>query len=127
VAEGIEVRMLRVFGEGSGYAAMFRFAPGTQLPTHHHLGRVHAYTLEGRWRYLEYDWVAEAGSYVCEEPGSVHTLVVPEDAPGPAVLLFVVDAGMVILAPDGSLQLVWDVRAMDDLYRGALEAEAAAQ
>src|SRR5438105_1579145 len=30
-------------------------------------------------RYLEYDWIAEEGSFVYEPPGEVHTLVVPED------------------------------------------------
>ncbi len=34
--------------------------------------------LEGRWRYLERDWVATAGSYLFEPPGDVHTLVVDE-------------------------------------------------
>src|SRR2546429_330269 len=84
VMEGVDMRLLRVFGDGAGYSAMFRFAPGTILPKHHHMGRVHAYPLSGRWRYLEHDWIAEAGSYVCEEPGSAHTLVAPEDAREPA-------------------------------------------
>ena len=34
-----------------------------------------AVTLEGSWRYLEYDWVARPGSYVHESPGVIHTLV----------------------------------------------------
>jgi outer membrane protease len=34
--------------------------------------------LKGKWKYLEHDWVAEAGSYVFEPPGEIHTLVVPE-------------------------------------------------
>jgi hypothetical protein len=39
---------------------------------------VHGFVLDGRWRYLERDWVATAGSYLYEPPGDVHTLVVDD-------------------------------------------------
>lgn len=45
---------------------------------HRHPAPVHGFVLEGRWRYLERDWVATAGSYLYEPPGDVHTLVVDE-------------------------------------------------
>jgi 2,4'-dihydroxyacetophenone dioxygenase len=48
---------------------------GGMLGRHRHRGRVMGYTLEGSWRYLEYDWIARAGSYVQESPGAIHTLV----------------------------------------------------
>jgi 2,4'-dihydroxyacetophenone dioxygenase len=51
---------------------------GGSLGRHKHRGRVFGYTLEGSWRYLEYDWVARAGSYVQESPGAIHTLVSDE-------------------------------------------------
>ena len=47
---------------------------GGRIGTHRHRGAVSAVTLEGRWGYYEYDWVAEPGSYVCEMPGTAHTL-----------------------------------------------------
>ena len=40
------------------YTIMNRFAPGFQAPKHLHLGEVHGFTLEGRWGYREYDWLA---------------------------------------------------------------------
>ena len=49
------------------------------LSRHRHPQAVHGYVLKGRWRYLEHDWVAEAGGYVFEPPGETHTLVVPDD------------------------------------------------
>jgi 2,4'-dihydroxyacetophenone dioxygenase len=49
------------------------------LSRHLHPAPVHGFVLKGRWRYLEHDWVAEAGSYVFEPPGEIHTLTVPED------------------------------------------------
>ncbi len=121
LTDGIELRMLRQFSEAGGYSAMFRFAPGTVLPKHQHLGCVHAYTLAGRWRYLEYDWIAEPGSYIFEPPGSVHTLAVPNDSE-PVVILFIIEAGLVLVADDGAPLSVWDTRAMMELYANGLEA-----
>ena len=40
------------------------------LSRHRHAGAVHAFTLRGRWHYLEYDWWAEQGSYAFEPPGT---------------------------------------------------------
>ena len=45
---------------------------------HRHPAPVHGFVLDGKWRYLERDWVATAGSYLYEPPGDVHTLVVDE-------------------------------------------------
>jgi quercetin dioxygenase-like cupin family protein len=61
------------------FVNIIKWPKGVQLATHHHTGPVHAYTMKGRWRYLEYDWVAEENSYVHEPPGTNHTLRVEED------------------------------------------------
>ena len=45
------------------------------LGRHRHRGRVFGYTVEGSWRYLESEWIAQVGSYVQESPGAIHTLV----------------------------------------------------
>ena len=45
---------------------------------HRHPAPVNGFVIEGKWRYLERDWVATAGSYLYEPPGDVHTLVVNE-------------------------------------------------
>jgi quercetin dioxygenase-like cupin family protein len=49
------------------------------LSRHLHPNPVHGFVLKGRWKYLEHEWVAEAGSYVFEPPGEIHTLWVPPD------------------------------------------------
>jgi 2,4'-dihydroxyacetophenone dioxygenase len=51
--EGVEAKMLRVSRETGTWVIINRFAPGKRIPTHHHDGAVHAYTLKGRWHYLE--------------------------------------------------------------------------
>ena len=47
---------------------------GGTLGRHRHRGPVSGYVLEGSWRYLEYDWVGQAGDFVRESPGRTHTL-----------------------------------------------------
>jgi len=60
------------------YANVLWVKKGGMLGRHRHRGRVFGYTVEGSWRYLEYDWIARAGSYVQESPGAIHTLVSDE-------------------------------------------------
>ncbi len=58
--------------------AMIKAPPGISLPTHHHTGTVIVYTVQGRWRYLEHDWIAGPGSCVFETASSRHTpLAIP--------------------------------------------------
>ncbi|MFE0417905.1 2,4'-dihydroxyacetophenone dioxygenase family protein [Streptomyces tendae] len=48
---------------------------------HRHPGAVFGYVIKGKWHYHEHDWVAEAGHFVYEPPGEIHTLAVPDDCP----------------------------------------------
>jgi 2,4'-dihydroxyacetophenone dioxygenase len=55
------------------------FASGAGLVNrHYHPHQVFAYTISGKWGYLEHDWVATAGDWLYEPPGEAHTLVVYE-------------------------------------------------
>lgn len=45
---------------------------------HYHPHQVFAYTISGKWGYLEHDWTATAGDFVYETPGEGHTLVAYE-------------------------------------------------
>lgn len=42
---------------------------------HYHPHEVFAYTISGKWGYLEHAWTATAGDFVYETPGEGHTLV----------------------------------------------------
>jgi len=66
------------------------------LGTHYHVGTVHGYTMRGHWRYLEYDWV-KPGTFIYEPAGEAHTLVITEDSPEPAIILFIVEGGLIYL------------------------------
>lgn len=122
LAPGIEMKVLRTGAGTDRYTLMNRFAPGTVLPKHYHHGEVHAWTIEGTWGYLEYDWTASAGDYIYEPSGSIHTLAVPEDSPGPATIQFVIEKGLDFLDDDGNAFHVENAETITQLYVDTLAA-----
>lgn len=80
-----------------GFSVLLKGLPGAQLGVHYHVGTVRGYTLQGHWRYLEHDWIAKPGTFIYEPAGEAHTLVVTDDSPGPALILFMVEGGLIYL------------------------------
>jgi hypothetical protein len=70
-----------------------------QLPKHHHSGTVVVYTIEGKWKYKEHDWVAGPGSVVYETAASTHTpeVVSTEGAQGYVLTLVMVTGDLVFV------------------------------
>lgn len=60
------------------WIVLMRVPFGVSMPKHHHTGTVVVYTTEGKWKYIEHDWVAGAGSLVYETAASSHTFEVLE-------------------------------------------------
>ena len=81
------------------FTMVSKWEAGVQLPRHLHTGPVYAYTMEGAWRYLEYDWVARPGAYVYEPAGTEHTLVADE----PTVAMFVSSGAFIWYDEDGNM------------------------
>ncbi|CUU60032.1 ChrR Cupin-like domain-containing protein [Parafrankia irregularis] len=100
-APGVDFRPLFLCVTQGYYVNLLRVRRSGVLSRHRHAGPVHAFTLRGRWHYLEHDWVATAGGYAFEPPGETHTLVVPEDV-DEMVTLFHVSGSYVYVDPDGS-------------------------
>jgi 2,4'-dihydroxyacetophenone dioxygenase len=100
------------------YTVIMRWGAGIVLPKHRHSGAVHAYTFEGKWCYEEYDWVATAGTYVHEPPGTTHTLKVLEDT----TALFAVDGGQANLGPNDEVLSYFDTPLALEFYRQGLAA-----
>lgn len=73
------MKLVRCSLTEDSYTNIVRWPAGLRLAAHHHYGHVSGFTLEGSWRYLEYDWVATPGSFVFEPPGTFHRLDVLED------------------------------------------------
>ena len=119
---GIELKVLRIDLAQGLWCVRNRFAPGVQLPTHRHTGGVHGFTLSGSWKYLEYDFVNRAGSFLREPAGSVHTLTVPETNTEPTDVLFLIEGANLDLGPDGEVVSVIDAQLVLDGYYMLCEA-----
>ena len=100
-----------------GFTAVLKALPGTVVQKHYHVSTVHGYTLQGTWRYLEHDWIASAGSFIYEPAGESHTLVVPEDATEPAIILFVVAGALVFVGEEDGFLMYEDGFSMLELTR----------
>lgn len=75
---------------------------------HYHPRQVFAYTLQGKWGYLEHAWTASAGDFVYETPGESHTLVAYE-SPEPMKVFFIVSGPLIWLDDAGEPDGFFDV------------------
>src|ERR1700754_3372975 len=75
---------------------------------HYHPHQVFAYTISGKWGYLEHDWTATAGDFVYEAPGEGHTLVAYEHEQ-PMRAIFIVKGPLIWLDADGESEDFFDV------------------
>ena len=82
-------------------------APG-MVNRHYHPHEVFAYTISGKWSYLEHDWVATAGDFVYETPGEGHTLVAHEHE-DPMRVFFIVKGPLIWLDEEGNSEGHFDV------------------
>jgi quercetin dioxygenase-like cupin family protein len=122
LGDGTALQVLQVDLAQGLWITRVRFQPGTQIPTHYHTGHVFAVTEKGRWFYAEYpDTVNEAGSYLYEPAGSVHTLTVAEDA-GETQVWFAIWGANVNVSPDGQVESILDAATVLNAYRGLCAA-----
>ena len=75
---------------------------------HYHPHEVFAYTISGKWGYLEHDWTATAGDFIYETPGEGHTLVAYEHK-DPMKVFFVVKGPLIWLDDKGEPNGFFDV------------------
>ncbi|MGC3983004.1 MAG: 2,4'-dihydroxyacetophenone dioxygenase family protein [Steroidobacteraceae bacterium] len=75
---------------------------------HYHPQQVFAYTISGKWGYLEHEWTATAGDFVYEPPGESHTLVA-YDSGEPMRVFFVVQGPLIWLDEQGAAIGHYDV------------------
>jgi quercetin dioxygenase-like cupin family protein len=112
--EGVWFKPLRLSPEREMWANLLKVAAGGLVNRHRHHGPVEAWVLQGRWRYLEHDWVAGPGFYVHEPEGDVHTLVVePEEE---MVTLFIVYGAIDYLDEEGNVVRTDTAQSKLELY-----------
>ena len=83
---------------------------------HYHPHQVFAYTISGKWGYLEHDWIATAGDFVYEAPGEAHTLVAHE-SPEPMRVHFNVTGPLIWLDENGEPNGTFDAYDYLELAR----------
>lgn len=114
---GAELQLLHVDLNQGLWISKTRFQPGIEVARHFHTGCVFAVTLAGSWYYKEYpEQVNRAGSYLFEPAGSVHTLVVPQQAE-PTEAWFAIWGANVLMDEDGSATAIVDARVSLEVYR----------
>ena len=101
-APGVWFRPLLFNTVSGGWCNLLRVRRSGVLSRHRHPMLVVGYVIKGRWKYLEHDWTAEAGSFVFEPPGEVHTLTVPADCA--EMITFFNIGGAMIYVDDGGRQ-----------------------
>jgi len=95
---GCEAQLIKADPTTGQWIAKLRGPAGAILGIHRHYGSVLGYTLHGAWRYLEHDWVSRQGDIVQESPGSVHTLVITDEAE----VLFIIEGALEYLDAQGN-------------------------
>lgn len=119
--EGVAFRPLFLSASQGYWTTVTRIRRSGIISRHRHVGAVHAHTIKGSWNYLEYDWVAQAGSYIFEPPGDVHTLVV-DGSHGEMMTIFQIQGAMVYLDEANAVTGVEDVFTRIDQCRKHFEA-----
>jgi 2,4'-dihydroxyacetophenone dioxygenase len=99
-----------------GEIVMLLKAPvGATLPRMHQSGRIMIYTLEGRWKHHEEDWIAGPGSVVMEPAASSHTVaVIAGDAP--LLVLVIVVGDVLFLGPRGEVRAIENWKTAQERY-----------
>lgn len=87
---------------------------------HYHPHEVFAYTISGKWGYLEHDWIATAGDFVYETPGEGHTLVAYE-CDEPMKVHFKVTGPLIWLDENGEPNGYFDVHNYIELCKNHYE------
>jgi quercetin dioxygenase-like cupin family protein len=100
-SDEVELKYFKIDPIHGEIVVSMKFPPGIELPTHYHTGTVIGHTMKGAWRYLEHDWVSEAGDTVYETAASSHTpaSVGTEDAE----VFFVIIGELLFLDGDGNI------------------------
>lgn len=106
--ETVGSRPLWINVKDNSWADILRATAAGLVNRHYHAHEVFAFTLSGRWSYLEHDWTAGPGDFVYEPPGEGHTLVAHETGE-PMRALFIVKGPLAWLDERGEVTGLFDV------------------
>ena len=108
LSETVGTRPVWISVSQNSWCDVLRATGAGLVNRHYHPHEVFAYTISGKWGYLEHDWVATAGDFVYETPGEAHTLVAYE-SDEPMLVHFKVKGPLVWLDENGDPEDFFDV------------------
>ena len=108
LTETVGTRPLLISPTQNRWCDILRSTGAGLVNRHYHPQQVFAYTISGKWGYLEHDWVATAGDFVYEAPGEAHTLVAYE-SDEPMLVHFNVTGPLIWLDDNGEPEGHFDV------------------
>lgn len=100
-AGGVCIKLLSADPVSGEVILVLRAPPGTELPRHRTSSSTTIYTVQGRWRYREHDWVAGPGSLVIEPASACNTPQILADGTDDAILFMLVRGEVQLLDPAG--------------------------
>jgi 2,4'-dihydroxyacetophenone dioxygenase len=108
LSETVGSRPLLIQPSQNRWCDILRATGPGMVNRHYHPHQVFAYTISGKWGYLEHEWVATAGDFVYEAPGEAHTLVAYESEE-PMLVHFNVTGPLIWLDENGDPESTFDV------------------
>ncbi|MFE5325102.1 2,4'-dihydroxyacetophenone dioxygenase family protein [Embleya sp. NPDC056575] len=106
--ETVGSRPLWINVKDNSWCDILRAKEAGLINRHYHPHEVFAYTISGKWGYLERPWTASAGDFVYEAPGEGHTLVAYE-SDEPMKTMFIVKGPLIWLDENGDTTGYFDV------------------
>ena len=97
LASFISVKLLWADPVRGDVTMLVRAPPGVELPRHKTACPMTIYTVQGRWKYREQDWVAGPGSLVLEPAAVRHTPHTLGDGTDDAVLFLLISGDVQLL------------------------------
>lgn len=101
ISETVSSRPLWISPSKNMWADILTSSGPGLVSRHYHSHPIWAYTISGKWAYLEHEWTATAGDFIYETPGESHTLV-SYDHPEPLKVFFVVSGPLMWLDEEGN-------------------------
>jgi len=115
ISETVSSRPIWISPQRNMWADILMSKAAGLVNRHYHPHQIFAYTISGKWGYLEHDWTATAGDFVYETPGEGHTLIA-YDSPEPMKVFFIVQGPLIWLDEEGQGVGYFDVH---DYIEGA--------
>ncbi len=112
----VSVKLYRADPVRGEVISVLRAPPGVELPRLHHAGTTTIYTVQGRWKYREHDWVAGPGSVVIEHPASQHTPQSLPDGTDDVIMFMVTQGELLMLDEEGKVVGTENWRTAVDRY-----------